>query len=102
MNTPSFLVPPGVSPIKETVPKDRERLRRYRIRLSALKRHAAARDPLNGGKSALAVRAGKSSGLKREGDRAWGLELALRRWYPRNGSNRNIFPKEDSHDKRTP
>jgi len=30
----------------------------------------------------LAVAAGKASGASREGDKAWGLDLALRRWYP--------------------
>ena len=43
-------------------------------------RFEAARDAATG-KSALAVSAGKASGRKREGDRAWGLEAALRRWY---------------------
>ena len=57
---------------------DRERVRRMRIRLAALKRHAAARNP-NTGKSELAVAAGKASGRTREGDKAFGLELALRR-----------------------
>ena len=42
-------------------PSDRERVRRMRIRLAALRRHAAARDPFTG-KSELAVTAGKSSG----------------------------------------
>lgn len=62
---------------------DRERARRLRLRLAALKRHAAARG--EDGKSALAVAAGKASGACREGDKAWGLELALRRWYPQDG-----------------
>ncbi len=61
-------------------PADREHVRRMRIRLAALKRHAAARNQ-NTGKSALAVAAGKASGRTREGDRAFGLELALRRWH---------------------
>ena len=59
----------------------REHVRRMRIRLAALRRHQAARDPLTG-KSSLAVAAGQASGRQREGDRAWGLESALRRWYP--------------------
>ena len=62
---------------------DRERARRFRLRLAALKRHAAARG--EDGKSALAVAAGKASGASREADTAWGLELALRRWYPKDG-----------------
>lgn len=62
-------------------PAERERVRRLRIRLAALRRHAAARDPATG-KSSLAVAAGQASGRRREGDRAWGLEWALRRWYP--------------------
>ena len=61
---------------------DRERVRRFRLRLAALKRHAAARG--EDGKSTLAVAAGKASGVSREGDEVWGLELALRRWYPRD------------------
>ena len=65
-------------------PADREHLRRLRIRLAALRRHKAARDPVTG-KSALAVAAGQASGRRREGDRAWGLEWALRRWYPKPG-----------------
>lgn len=79
MFTPRFIAPPGVSRIKDS--NDRERLRRYRIRLAALKRHAEARDPFTG-KSALAVNAGRVSGLKREGDQAWGLGLALRAGIP--------------------
>ena len=63
-------------------PADRERVRRLRIRLAALRRHAAARDPTTG-KSTLAVAAGQASGRRREGDRAWGLECALKRWHPR-------------------
>ena len=66
-------------------PADRERVRRMRIRLAALKRHAAAKGP--DGKSELAVSAGKASGRQREGDHAFGLELALRRWYPADGSH---------------
>jgi hypothetical protein len=53
-----------------------------RIRLAALRRHEAARDPVSG-KSSLAVKAGKISGKQRKGDRAWGLENALNRWYPK-------------------
>jgi hypothetical protein len=60
--------------------ESREHVRRLRIRLAALKRHAAARGP--DGKSELAVAAGKASGRTREGDRAWALDMALRRWYP--------------------
>ena len=63
-----------------TSPEQRERLRRMRIRLAALRRHQAARGP--DGKSELAVAAGKSSGRSREDDRAWGLGMAIRRWYP--------------------
>ncbi len=59
--------------------EQRERRRRLKIRLAALKRHAAARGP--DGRSELAVAAGKKSGAQREGDAAWGLELALRRWH---------------------
>ena len=65
-------------------PSDRERVRRMRIRLAALRRHAAARDQFTG-KSELAVTAGKASGRARQGDKAFGLELALRRWHPENG-----------------
>ncbi|MFH1483365.1 MAG: hypothetical protein ABIG98_03815 [Chloroflexota bacterium] len=54
-----------------------------RLRLAALKRHAAARG--EDGKSALAVAAGKASGASREADTAWGLQMALRRWYPQDG-----------------
>ena len=63
----------------------RERGRRLRLRLAGLKRHAAARG--EDGKSTLAVAAGKASGASRETDAAWGLELALRRWYPQDGGN---------------
>ena len=62
-------------------PDNRERRRRLRIKLAALRRHQAARDPLTG-KSSLAVAAGQASGRRREGDRAWGLEYALKRWHP--------------------
>lgn len=63
---------------------ERERVRRLRIRLAALQRHARARGP--DGKLILAVRAGQASGRRRAGDSAWGLALALRRWYggPKN------------------
>ena len=61
-------------------PAEREHTRKLRIRLAALKRHAAARGP--DGKSKLAVAAGKASGIAREGDQAFGLELALKRWHP--------------------
>ncbi len=61
---------------------DRERVRRLRLRLAALKRHAKARG--EDGKSDLAVAAGKASGASREGDKTWGLELALQRWHPRD------------------
>ena len=61
---------------------ERERVRRLRIRLAALRRHEAARDPITG-KSDLAVAAGQASGRKREGDRVWGLESALKRWHPK-------------------
>ena len=59
----------------------RENLRRLKIKASALKRHAAAKDPLTG-KSSLAQEAGRASGRKRAGDRAWGVEAAIKRWYP--------------------
>ena len=64
----------------------REHVRRLRIRLAALKRHEAARDPLTG-KSTLAVIAGKASGVSREGDRSFGLALALKRWWPNLGKS---------------
>jgi hypothetical protein len=57
-----------------------ERARRLRIRLAALKRHAAARG--RDGKSKLAVAAGRASGRSRQDDSAWGLEMSLRRWHP--------------------
>ena len=66
-------------------PEERERVRRMRIRLAALRRHAYAHDPVTG-KSALAVAAGQASGRQREGDRAWGLESALKRWHPKPGT----------------
>lgn len=62
-------------------PGRREHIRRMRIRLAALRRHETARDPETG-KSSLAVAAGKASGRRRKGDRVWGLQNALRRWYP--------------------
>ena len=62
----------------------REHVRRLKIKLAALKRHAAARDPATG-KSTLAVTAGRASAKQREGDRAWGLALAIKRWHERNG-----------------
>jgi hypothetical protein len=65
--------------------EQREHIRRLRIRLSALQRHAAARGP--DGRSTLAVEAGRRSGLKREGDSAWGLELALKRHYGMRGGS---------------
>ncbi len=61
----------------------REHVRRMRIKLAALRRHEAARDPATG-KSTLAVAAGQASGRIREGDRVWGLESALKRWHPRS------------------
>ena len=48
-------------------------------RLAALRRHAAARGA--DGKSELAVAAGKASGKTREGDRAWALDMAIKRWH---------------------
>ncbi len=62
-------------------PSRREHIRRMRIRLAALRRHETARDPETG-KSSLAVAAGKASGRRRKGDRVWGLQNALHRWYP--------------------
>ena len=67
---------------REVIPGSREHIRRMRIRLAALRRHEAAKDPVSG-KSSLAVKAGKISGQQRRGDRAWGLENALNRWYPK-------------------
>lgn len=61
-------------------PSQRERVRRLRLRLAAKKRHRRSRDPISG-KSRLAVEAGKKSGLKREGDSVWGLEMSLKRWH---------------------
>ena len=62
----------------------REQGRRLKIRLAALRRHAAARGA--DGKSELATSAGRASGRSRQGDAAFGLELALRRWYPEGGA----------------
>ena len=62
-----------------STPEQREHARRLKLRLAALKRHAAARGP--DGRSELAVAAGKASARQRDGDRAWGLEMALKRWY---------------------
>ena len=61
-------------------PEERERIRRLRIRLAALRRHAVAKGP--DGRSELAVAVGKKSGAARAGDRVFGLELALKRWHP--------------------
>jgi len=61
---------------------ERDRVRRLRIRLAALRRHEAARNPITG-KSDLAVAAGQASERKREGDRVWELESALKRWHPK-------------------
>jgi len=59
----------------------REHVRRLKIKAAALRRHAAARDQVTG-KSALAQSAGRASGRKRQGDRAWAVEMAIRRWHP--------------------
>jgi hypothetical protein len=64
--------------------EQREHLRRMRIRLAALERHRAARDPATG-KSTLAVTAGRASAKGREGDQVWGLRLALKRWHGIDG-----------------
>ena len=77
-------------------PADRERVRRMRIRLAALRRHAAAKDP-NTGKSELAVLAGKASARQREGDVAWGLDMAIKRWYP-SESTRPKLGQDDQVD----
>ncbi|MDP2950091.1 MAG: hypothetical protein Q8P22_11195 [Chloroflexota bacterium] len=60
-----------------------------RRRLGMLAHHHRQRDPLTG-KSRQAVKAGRLGGRKRAeehpgGPRAFGLELALRRWYPQDG-----------------
>ena len=87
-------------------PAERERVRRLRIRLAALRRHAAARDPSTG-KSTIAVAAGQASGREREGDRAWGLEWALKRWHPKLSETQNgkeagncapQFPEDGEND----
>ena len=62
-----------------TPAEQRERGRRLKIRLAALRRHAAARGA--DGKSTIAVEAGKASARQREGNQAWGLDLAIRRWH---------------------
>ena len=64
-----------------STPEQREHVRRLKIKAAALRRHQAAKDPLTG-KSTLAQSAGRASGRRREGDRAWALEMAIRRWYP--------------------
>ena len=63
-----------------STPTERDHVRRMKIRLAALRRHAAARGP--DGKSELAVAAGKASARGREDEQAWGLEMAIRRWHP--------------------
>ena len=65
--------------------ESREKRRRLRIRLAALKRHAAS--PGADGRSGLAVAAGKASGIKRESDTSWGLSMALARWYPEDSDD---------------
>ena len=62
-------------------PDQREHVRRLKIRAAALRRHRESKDPMTG-KSSLAQSAGRASGKQREGDRAWALEMAIRRWYP--------------------
>ena len=62
-------------------PDQREHVRRLKIRAAALERHQRLRDP-HTGKSALAVSAGKRSGQQRQGDRAWAVRMAIKRWYP--------------------
>ena len=69
----------------------REHTRRLRIRLAALERHSAAKDPVTG-KSVLAVSAGKASARDRKGNSAWGLRMALNRWYPKNSSDSQVNP----------
>ena len=68
--------------------EQRERARRLKIRLAALRRHRAAKGP--NGKSELAVSAGKASGRQREGDRAWALDMAIKRWYPKEEHSARI------------
>ena len=62
-------------------PEEREHVRRLKIKAAALRRHREAKDPSTG-KSTLAQSAGRASGRRREGDKAWALEMAIRRWYP--------------------
>ena len=69
----------------------REHALRLRIRLAALERHGAAKDPVTG-KSELAVSAGKASAKERKGNSAWGLRMALNRWYPKNSSGSQQNP----------
>ena len=61
-----------------------QRVANMRRRLFMLRRHASLRDPATG-KSTLAQRAGRLGGLrtvsKLDGPSAWGLSMALRRWY---------------------
>ena len=59
-----------------STPKKREHTPRLKLRLAALKRHAAARGP--DGKSELTVAAEKASGRPRQGDRAWALDMGIR------------------------
>ena len=59
----------------------RNHVRKMKIKASALRRHANAKDPLTG-KSFLAQTAGRASALQREGDSAWGVSMAIRRWHP--------------------
>jgi len=74
-------------------PEQRERARRLRIRLVALRRHAAARGP--DGRSSLAVEAGRASGRTRQGDRVWGLSMALQRWHPEGEADRSELSGDD-------
>ena len=69
-----------------TSAEKREHIRRLKIRAAALERHKAARDP-DTGKSSLAVSAGQRSGLARQGDRAWAIRMAIKRWYPPDTSD---------------
>jgi hypothetical protein len=74
------------APVTPTAAERRQRAANLRRRLALLRHHEAQRDPLTG-KSHQAVRAGRLGGRKRAdthpgGPRAFGLELALRRWYP--------------------
>ena len=61
-------------------PREREHVRRLKIKAAALERHRASRGP--DGKSLLAVEAGRASGVKRLGDKGWAVRMAIRRWYP--------------------